>query len=251
MRSYRTPKNLITPIVYDNMQREDTKVYLPYASTSQNTTVRDANALTNQSAYYRNEYGTNDGNRAYSENVYESSPLNRVVATKKPGSTYSSKAVNITYATNTSSEVKYFTVDAARSLVPSGNYAAGTLYKITTTDEDNQVAVQYTDKQERLIMERRVNANVNFDTYYVYDDYGHLGWVITPEGSMSLPTATQTASSTFAKRYCYVYTYDGNGKIFKKQLPGKGLESYVYDKAGRMVLYQDGELRLNKRGLLN
>ncbi|MBR4094552.1 MAG: RHS repeat protein, partial [Bacteroidales bacterium] len=86
------------------------------------------------------------------------------------------------------------------------------------------------------------------DTYHVYDTYGNLRWVITPQGSGSLSAGTTyTTESTLAKQYCYIYSYDGMGNITQKRLPGREPEYYVYDKGGRMVLYQDGNLRSSNR----
>ena len=54
------------------------------------------------------------------------------------------------------------------------NLYRGTLYGITSTDEDGKTVTEYTDKLGRKIL---IRANGNCDTYYVYDDLNNLRYV--------------------------------------------------------------------------
>ena len=44
-------------------------------------------------------------------------------------------------------------------------------------------------------------------------------------------------------QYAYIYRYDGFNRCSYKKLPGCEPVYYIYDKAGRLILSQDGEQR--------
>ena len=264
-------KNIVTPVWYDAMRRDDARSYLPYVSTNSSRTEESTSSvLTNQSTWYNNNGWSGQGYYAFSEQEYEASPLNRVLKARKPGSTYAkalsgTKAVQMTYAANAASEVRKLSVNSAGQLILSGGYyGAGTLHKVTTTDEDNAVSIVWTDVLGRTVLSRTLLDSDNdpnmdpddvtyYDTYYVYDDDGHLCWVVTPEGSALLETSdtwpvptspngtsTESTLAQAAARYCYIYTWDGLGRQLSRKIPGKAVEYFVYDRAGRLVMSQDG-----------
>ena len=249
-------KNIVTPVWYDSMRRADTRSYLPYVSAS-STRVEESTSsvLSNQATWYNSNGWSGQGAYAFAEQEYEASPLDRVLKVRKPGSTYAkavsgSKYVLLTYGANAASEVRKLSVNASGALVLSGGYyAAGTLHKTATTDEDNCVSVTWTDRLGRTVLTRQVSASgVNMDTYYVYDDAGHLCWVVTPEGSAafgsatswSLSNATTDVNTSNAAKYCYIYTWDGRGRQLTRKVPGKAVEEFVYDRDGRLVMSRDG-----------
>src|SRR5690606_30962603 len=88
------------------------------------------------------------------------------------------------------------------------------------------------------------------DTYYVYDIYGNLTYVIPPllaahyQGAGNLPTNWGDRMNDLG----YVYRYDHRNRLVEKKLPGKGWEYMVYDKQDRLVATQDPNLR-NDGGL--
>ena len=253
-------KNIVTPVWYDAMRRDDARSYLPYVSTNSSRTEESTSSvLTNQSTWYNNNGWSGQGYYAFSEQEYEASPLNRVLKVRKPGSTYAkalsgSRAVQMTYAANAASEVRKLSVNSAGQLILSGGYyGTGTLHKVTTTDEDNSVSIVWTDVLGRTVLSRQTNGSTNMDTYYVYDDAGHLCWVVTPEGSALLGTSgawpvptspngtsTESTLAQAAARFCYIYTWDGLGRQLSRKIPGKAVEYFVYDRAGRLVMSQDG-----------
>ena len=253
-------KNIVTPVWYDNMRRSDARTYLPYVSgNSTRVEENTSTVLSSQAAWYNANGYSGQGAYAFAAKTYETSPLDRPLGTFKPGSVYASasgnRPVTLAYAANTASEVRKLSVDASGQLVLSGGwYAAGTLHKLTTTDEDGAVSVTWTDNLGRTVMTRQLSAtSVNLDTYYAYDDAGNLCWVVTPEGTANLGTsgtwplptsANGTSSSTVqanaAARFCYVYTWDGRGRQLTRKIPGKRTEYFVYDRDGRLVMSQDG-----------
>ena len=251
-------KNIVTPVWYDAMRRDDARSYLPYVSTNSSRTEESTSSvLTNQSTWYNNNGWSGQGDYAFAEQEYEASPLNRILKVRKPGSTYAkavsgSKAIQMTYATNTASEVRKLSVNSSGQLILSGGYyGTGTLHKLTNTDEDGSVSVVWTDVLGRTVLSRQTSGSTNMDTYYVYDDAGHLCWVVTPEGSAllgssgtwALSDATTDVNTSNAARFCYIYTWDGHGRQLSRKIPGKAVEYFVYDRAGRQVMSQDGLLR--------
>ena len=135
-------KNIITPVYYDNMRRNNARVYLPYVSAG-NMAKKDSLPFEKQLAFYQNEFGIIDAQRAYVENVFEDSPLNRVSHTFNVGSVYwnnNKKSVN-NYETNSANEVFLLKVDANNNLSIARYYEPGTLYKNTVTNEDLTIII--------------------------------------------------------------------------------------------------------------
>jgi RHS repeat-associated protein len=53
----------------------------------------------------------------------------------------------------------------------------------------------------------------------------------------------QTWGTAERDAFIYEYRYDGRGRLVEKKLPGKGWEYMVYDKADRLVMTQDANMR--------
>jgi len=88
---------------------------------------------------------------------------------------------------------------------------------------------------------------VPHDTYYVYDDFGNLSFVLTPKmnaGSSSLSNINSNLASLG-----YQNTYDHKNRLVEKKFPGKAVEYIVYNKLDQPVLTQDGNQRLNNQWL--
>ena len=252
--SSSTGKNMVTPIVYDVHMREDATAYLPYAS-SNTTLVKESSPLSAQQTYYTGKCGSADGVRAYAQKIYEASSLGRVAGVRKSGSAYDSKQVSYNYSTNTANEVFQLRVTYGTEGVLStatlsvSYYPAASLYKTTVTNEDGGQRIEYKDFKGNVVLERRLISGTTYaDTYYCYDYKGQPVWIVTPQGSVSLSNgASYSASHALAVQYSYLYAYDGNGNIIEKRQPGREPEYYVYDKGGREVMYQDGNMRQNNQ----
>ncbi|MCV9387439.1 RHS repeat-associated core domain-containing protein [Reichenbachiella ulvae] len=179
-----TNKDIVSVVTYDDYGRQE-KTYLPYTRTS--AVGSDANWETNVDTFYDNMFGNNEGSHAFSQSVYEPSPLNRVIEQHGPGSAWSSRPVEMSYEIVGASEVKLWQLDPSGLPEQNGNYAAGSLYKNVTEDENNNEVVEYIDKQGRTVLKRVEDEQSNgstaddwLDTYYVYDDFGNLRYVLPP-----------------------------------------------------------------------
>ncbi len=265
-----TEQDIITHIEYDELGRQ-TKQYLPFAkaNTGAYTTVDINNDI---NSYYLNTYAndfpgiTNPAQvNAYSESIYEDSPLNRVLEQGAPGAAWKANpnsdtdhTIKFDWRHNTANEVVRFDVtfaDANNTEVPSlekdGFYAANELTvsitkdeNWTTADGNNHTTREYTDKQGRVLLKRTYNESIPHDTYYVYDSYGNLTYVVPPK-----VTTTDGVSNTEFTELCYQYRYDYRNRLIEKKIPGKGWEYIVYNELDQPVMTQDANLKAQGKWL--
>jgi RHS repeat-associated protein len=204
-------QDIITPIVYDEMGRQ-AKTYLPYAEQSGNSLQYRDNAMliSNLENYYSIEYPGDIGAapNPYSKKIFDASPLNRVLEQGAPGESWKVDPLNNTdhtikyrYQTNQTVEVRRFSVshpggDTEKTkLEYEGYYLPNQLYKTVVKDENWQPGQQhekdhttetFTNKLGRVVLKRAYDKNIRHDTYYVYDDYGNLTYVIPPLASAQI-----------------------------------------------------------------
>jgi len=231
-------RDVVTPIEYDGFGRQ-VKDYLPIP---QGNTLNGAivpTPLGNSSTIY-------GGEKIYAEKVLENSPLDRIQQQIQVGNDWSTKPVKFDYDANT-------TADYVRKYETSTTWVEGRtqttvqllqyflpnqLYKNTVTDEDGNKTIEFKNgKGQTLLVRKALNSTENADTYYVYNEYDQLAFVIPP-----LASSPTLEPSTMENLY-YQYRYDGRNRLVEKKLPGKGWEFMVYDKQDRLVLTQDANLR--------
>lgn len=264
-----TGKDIVKPYVYDASGRE-VKKYLPYADVSptpSSPNYRDnAQLLNNINTYYQNKYPTellSSAPNPYAETVIEASPLARVMQQAAPGNDWSiataSHTIKFEYDTNTKNNVYDFGVSFTGGntekpvLTINSYYDVGTLTKTVIRDENwvaadlnNKTTHEFKDVQGRLILKRRYEGGVAQNTYYVYDKFNNLTFVIPPKWAAGVVVST-TDSFGFTTQsvqrnyieYCYIYCYDYRNRVIEKFTPDKGWEYIVYDKLNRPVLTQD------------
>ncbi|QWT88492.1 hypothetical protein KBP46_06140 [Chryseobacterium sp. PCH239] len=166
---------------------------------------------------------------------------------KQVGNDWNGKSVKFGYEANsTLDKVKKFTAPTAwvnnateSNVVNNGMYGDAQLYKNTVTDEDENKTIEFKNGKGQTILVRKViSATENADTYYVYNEYDQLAFVIPPllSGLASWGTLQRDALA-------YQYRYDGRGRLVGKKIPGKGWEFMIYDKQDRLVGTQDAVLR--------
>ena len=167
----------------------------------------------------------------YSEYGYDD--FLQLTSSTKPGDAWCSHPVTITRNMVPAGVVRKYSVDSNGTLVNDGTYYPyGLLTSATTTDEDGRSMTVFTDFHGNTVLERRGEGN---DTYYVYDEYGRLSYV--------LPPMCQQCDTPVFPKYWYRYKYDDRGRCIWKQLPGCEPIQYWYDNADRIVSEQDGHLR--------
>ncbi|KRB56427.1 hypothetical protein ASD98_11245 [Flavobacterium sp. Root186] len=224
-------KDIVTPIEYDGFGRQ-VREYLPYASTQNNANyINPFTLFPNLVAQYQTNYGVANTN-PFSEKQLEDSPLNRVLQQAAPGADWAlanNHTVKMAYQTNvTNDAVKNYTVNAIWNSTSglydialskgnqSGLYSVNQLFKTIIYDENttaspsesNGSTVEFKNKEGQVILKRTYDAGVKHDTYYVYDQYGNLTYVIPPKAvdlinALNIPsditsTATVASGSTLS-----------------------------------------------------
>ncbi len=268
-------KDIVSHVEYDNQGRM-TKEYLPLTNGSGDANFRMGEMGTETQRYYANKYAKDFAGvtlpsqvNAYSEKAYDYSPLNRVTQQAAPGADWklgNGHEIKFDYDVNSTGEVKVYSVTtsfANNTYTPTlvggtDSYGEGELSKTVTKDENwnesqthdkDHTTEEFKNKSGQVILKRTYNLNQPHDTYYVYDDFGNLTYVIPPkaEGSVAKPTATQLSE------LCYQYVYDYRNRLVEKKIPGKGWEYIVYDKLDRPVLTQDANqhVKTNSSGQLD
>ncbi|KAA0129224.1 RHS repeat-associated core domain-containing protein [Chryseobacterium sp. SN22] len=239
-------RDLVVPVVYDALGRQ-TKSLLPVPVPTANLGIQ--NVSENSVNTY---YGVSN---AYTEQKLEASPLARPLEIAHPGTEWamgSGHTQKIGYGLNKNADqVKKYSVThswqnatAVSSLPAVSFYNEKVLAKTTATDEDGHQTVEFKNGLGQTVLVRKVISSAeNADTYYVYNDYGHLVYVISPKASQMIATNGNTVTQQILNHLCYQYRYDHRGRLVEKKLPGKGSEFMVYDKQDRLVLSQDAVLR--------
>ena len=261
------PKDIVTHYSYDDYGRQLLE-HLPYASAQTQRGNIYGNALASQQTFYNTPKYQNTTN-PYSESVLENSPLNRVLEQAAPGNNFAAQAdgsghtIKMDRKTNTSSDgVVEFEVTftnnntEAPNLVKVGNYPVNELYITVTKDENwtpadgnNRSTHEYKDKLGRVVLKRTYASTSSataeaHDTYYVYDDFGNLTYVIPPKVMVG-----DGVSTTELAELCYQYKYDNRNRLVEKKIPGKGREYIVYNKLDLPVMTQDANQRVKREWL--
>ena len=264
-----TQNDLIQHMDYDNYGRPE-KEWLPYAKLPGSHGNFQPSSYTETNSYYVQHYGVDMSVSApnpYSQKLYEDSPLSRVLKQAAPGSDWAlnpngeDHSIEFGYMGNEAPEVLHFYVTHVPLnntyvptlelyAAPNESYPAATLYKNITRDENHDGSTtklhtteEYTDQRGQVVL-KRTYATVSgtetaHDTYYVYDDYGNLTYVLPPKVDTS-----DGVSATELDELCYQYVYDHRNRLVEKKLPGKGWEHIVYNKLDQPIMTQDSIQRV-------
>jgi RHS repeat-associated protein len=260
-------QDIATHIGYDGFGRQE-KDYLPYLATTGAVASYRTGADASTNSYYISNYPTDINGSTpnpFSQKKFEDSPLNRTLLQGAPGSAWavnSGHEIKMEYVANaTADNVKLFTALTTWN-APSGVYdialgnSAGNvfygvnqLYKTIVKNENwtsgtNNTTEEFKDKEGRVILKKtygvsivnQTPVNTAHETYYIYDSFGNLTYVLPPKADGSVTAAV-------LNDLCYQYKYDNKNRLVEKKLPGKDWEYIVYDKLDRPVLTQDANLR--------
>ncbi|GGB73318.1 hypothetical protein GCM10007424_11520 [Flavobacterium suaedae] len=273
-------KNIVTHIEYDEFGRQ-LKQYLPYGTTTATDIEYDPSGLANTNTFYLTPKYENTAN-PYSEAFIEASPLGRTNKQAAPGAEWAGlpdtdynvdndgdHTVKFKYKLNIANEVRNFAVKfddptdtETTILIHKGYYGPGQLYKTITKDENwqpadgkNKTTEEFKDKFGKIILKRTYNEGEPHDTYYVYDKFSNLTYVIPPLASegivetqvrATLPGRnypwthlSKVSPETVANFKQYIYNYD-NSEILNLE----GLSTYGGQGGFSLIPEQDGTLTL-------
>ncbi|NLF42259.1 MAG: hypothetical protein GX587_06155, partial [Bacteroidales bacterium] len=161
-----------------------------------------------------------------------------------PGNQKGGASVKFYYRTNLQDEVVLWEVNSANNLIKSGFYQPSTLYKNEVKDENYNINIEFKNKQGQVVLKRSYSsASQKHDTYYVYDDFGLLRYVLSPMASYNMTGNSYTPETQIVKNYCYYYEYNNRKLMVKKQLPGAGYVTMEYDNRDRLVYSIDANQR--------
>jgi RHS repeat-associated protein len=249
--------DMVQVMQYD-IQGRATKNYLTYTSTANDGTYHSS-AVTEQASFYTatNDKIAND-NYPFSQIVYENSPLGRTKEQGIPGTEFQpgGHTQKLSYSYNTGGtandleEVRKFNVDGSST----GFYAANILDRIEATDADGFKEVTFVDERGLTIARKKqLDETIGgstvawLQTYYIYDDFHRLQYIISPKGQAALKANGWVLSSAILNSYGHQFVYDYRGRIVQKKAPGQAWMYYAYDKLNRLVLAQDGNLRATNK----
>jgi RHS repeat-associated protein len=250
--------DITTATAYDEYGREIRK-YLPFAAAQSNGGFK-FDAFEQQKAFYDGQLAGQGETYYYGKTDYEPSPLNRIEKTYAPGNSWVHAGHNVTvyhWVNTVTDNVRNWSVtDAAGnfgSYATPAAYAAGTLYKTVTVDENNRQVIEFKDKDNRIILKKaQLTAAADNGTgsgypgwactYYIYDDFGNLRCVVQPVGVSLLSNGSWQFSSGILEEHCFRYEYDERNRMIMKKVPGAGLTEMVYDVRDRLVFSRDANL---------
>ncbi len=265
IRGGSAEEDIITHVDYDVFGRQ-TKEYLPY-TLANNGGAYKTDALSATKSYYdATKYNddfpgmTTTNINPFSEKEFEPSPQGLVLKQAAPGYDWrlgGGHEIEFDYQTNDTLTVRYYKVSlsfANNTYTPTlmanaGFYNPGELSKTITYDENhssgnNHSTEEFKDKQGRVVLKKTYNAGIAHDTYYVYDDYGNLTYVLPPK-----VVHDSDISGTELSELCYQYKYDHRNRLVEKKIPGKDWEYIVYNQLDKPVLTQDANLRAQNKWL--
>lgn len=251
-------KDIVTPVVYDEFGRE-TFQYLTYAANQSDGEFK-TDPFQDQKLFMQSYEPTKDESYYYSETDYEPSPVNRVIKIYAPGNSWVGSGIGIEtqYEVNSKSEnIQIWAIDYITGHLPATSvnsvYDDGQLIKLITIDERGKKVIEYKDKLDHVILKKvQVIDNPSqtspagwLCTYYVYDDFQNLRFVIPPKAVDYLYTqswnfeGTSWNNSDVAKQLCFSYEYDDQQQMIIKRMPGAGETYLVYDARNRLVMTQN------------
>lgn len=267
-----TYNDIVLHQAYDAFGRENKK-YLPYAAFPGDGLYKSS-AATEQAAFYSETQGTyNNGvktdNYPFAVTEFEASPLNRVLKQGAPGAQWqpNDKPIQFAYLINKhgtsiqgEESLPIFSIQEV-SIPPTtefvitttANYAFGSLFINATTDENGKQVREYVDKQGKTLIKKiqytDTTPNTYDDThwaitYYIYDDFDRLRFVLQPEFWTNLTTYTGYGNPDkriLLGKLAFEYRYDERGRMVYKKVPGADPVEMVYDRWDRLVMSRDGK----------
>lgn len=257
---------------YNPLGRQ-TRQYLPWATVAEPTEatrmdfVNQATLKTNIENFYNtskyentlNPYSEVQYNPDYTEKLQEGAPGNPWAVDDTPDDNHT---LRYEYNLNGVNEVLNFSVTYSGTgtgnpaLVLEGYHDQYALAKKIVKDENwqagdgvNRTIETFTNNQGQMLLKRMYNSGIAHDTYYIYDDYGNLAYVLSPEATDKMVSGTSLISGHEAEldKLGYRYIYDNRNRIIKKKVPARDWEYIVYDRLDRVILTQTGNQRQNNQ----
>ncbi|MCM1067738.1 MAG: hypothetical protein NC418_09235, partial [Muribaculaceae bacterium] len=167
----------------------------------------------------------------YNHIIYEPSPRNIVTAKTKRGRDWPSEQIKTSVLPGKHVFPLFMIADNTGN-IKSRRLPA--ILSVSTTDEDGISTIKVTDSDENLIFTGRYSS-ASFPSiiqcHYVYDDRGHLRYILPS----NLSAKDYDADDTELLEHAYIYRYDDRDRLVWSKTPGAGPSQFVYTPAGRLV----------------
>ncbi len=173
---------------------------------------------------------SDDENFPYTRELYENSPLGRVVETGLPGLTFAVGRSHTALASYTKNNNDNF-----YGAFPAGSFPLGQYFETINISPDGVWTHTLTDKAGNTIATRTGpnDSGIHPTTSYQYDDFGNVIQIYPP--NYHNPPAGSVAGD-----WPLVMSYDFFGRLKQKTMPdAQATYFYIYDKAGRLRFMMD------------
>lgn len=172
----------------------------------------------------------------YAEKKFDNSPLSQLIKQGAPGKTWEVEGTHsIVFSESSNSHpIPMWIVNHSGNCLHSGSYPAGSLWVSEKKDENGNKSRIYNTILGQTILKEQLLGDEWIKTFFVYDVFGDLRFVIPPEA---------TAEMSANEALIFQYLYDRKHRIIEKRIPGMEVIYLVYDNLDRLILQQDGNLR--------
>ncbi|MEO1253377.1 MAG: DUF6443 domain-containing protein [Bacteroidota bacterium] len=241
-----TGKDIVEIIDYDQFNRIE-KEFLPYADllASNGEFANDALRKVDQDDFFKTLYPGNY-DRAYTKYDYLPAPEQRIIQKTAPGEAWRNKGVLTIFRVDQTNAVLHFELNESGKPYLFGTYGESKLISNTVTDEDGKQVAEFKNGKGEIILKKSDQAS----TYYIYDAFGSITYVLQPELTNQLSIAEgQLIPEALLEKFAFQYKYDARRRLIMKKVPGADSICMVYDPWDRLVLSQDGNQRDMNRWL--
>lgn len=209
-----------------------------------------------QRNYYAGLY-PGEGYTSYSRTANISNAGSYTTVSYAPGKSRvgQGRGIATTLITNAVGEVRIWDIDGSGLPVSTGSYAANQLFgEEVTAPGDNSTLVKsriYNDKDGRVVLKMVADSMYSYgsgvlqtawtyqSTYYVYDEMGHLRYILPPRAVALAEASGWTLTGNRIDNLCFQYRYDAKGRMSAMRKPGEeGFTYFVYDRKQRPVMKQ-------------
>ncbi|MDQ3395728.1 MAG: hypothetical protein M3512_16700, partial [Bacteroidota bacterium] len=157
-----------------------------------------------------------------------------------PGDTWFSnnkKSVGRFRVNSASDNIRLWTVEGSLPK-SSATYPAGALTINESFDEEGKGVRAYSDFSGKTVLKEVQNGTSWLQTFYVYDDYDRLRFIVPP-----MVATTYAPTQAQADLWYYQHEYDSEHRPTGSKSPGAGWTYTIYDRWDRPVLVQDANQR--------
>ncbi|PZR01234.1 MAG: sugar-binding protein, partial [Flavobacterium psychrophilum] len=200
-------KDLVLPVTYDQLGRQ-TKTLLPVPVATANSGIHGIDENTVNSYY-----GVAN---AFSEQRLENSPLARALEVSSPGTEWSmatGHTAKMLYLINTDADqvkkyntsVSWNNATLTTSISSVSFYDVNQLSKNVLTDENGYVTIDFKNSEGKTVLLRKGEGADKLDTYYLYNNYGQLAFVISPKADQQITSGNNTVTTQILDDLCYQY----------------------------------------------